>query len=128
MVDRSGGIELIVGIKRDPVFGPIVLVGAGGTAAEVLGDHAIAIAPLDQTRARRLIRSLHTYPLLEAFRGRPALNIDAATDILVGLSRMLFDLAAIQEVEANPVLVTTSGAIALDARVVLRSLPTTAST
>lgn len=119
MIDRSQGVELIVGARRDPTFGPIVLVGAGGTSAEVLADRAIGLAPLGLDAARRLIDSLRIRPLLGEFRGRQTLNIDAAADVVVGMSRLIADLSAVQDAEANPVLLTPTGATALDARVVL---------
>lgn len=121
MIDRSQGVELIVGARRDLTFGPIVLVGAGGTSAEVLADRAVGLAPLSLDAARRLIDSLRIRPLLGEFRGRPALNIDAAADVVVRMSRLIADRSAVRDAEANPVLLTTSGATALDARVVLGS-------
>ncbi len=121
MVDRSRGVELIVGARRDPTFGPIVLVGAGGTLAEVLADRAVGLAPLDANAALHLIDSLRIRSIMGEFRGRPALAIDAAADAVVRMSRLIAEVSAVQDAEANPVLVTPHGATALDARVVLRS-------
>lgn len=121
MVDRSRGVELIVGARRDPTFGAIVLVGAGGTLAELLAEHAVGLAPLDANAALQLIDSLRIRSIMGEFRGRPALAIDAAADAVVRMSRLITEVSAVQDAEANTVLVTPYGATALDARVVLRS-------
>lgn len=119
MLDRSEGVELIVGVKRDETFGPIVLVGAGGTTAEVLGDRAISLAPVDKDQARHLLRSLRISPLLDAFRGRPAVNIEALSSLIASMSVLIAEAPAVVEAEANPVLATPVEAVALDGRVVI---------
>ena len=119
MLDRSQGVELILGAKRDAIFGPIVLVGAGGTAAEVLADWAIGLAPISVEGAHRLLNRLKIAPLLGAFRGRQALNWNAVITAMVGVSRLIADHPSVAEVDANPVLVTPDDALVLDARVVL---------
>lgn len=118
MLDRSEGVELIVGVKRDATFGPVVLVGAGGTAAEVLGDRAIGLAPVDKDRARQLLSALRIAPLFDAFRGRPAVNMDALADLVAGMSTLIAEAPGVIEAEANPVLVTPGEAVALDGRVI----------
>jgi acetyltransferase len=118
MLDRSRALELIVGVKRDATFGPIVLVGAGGIAAEVINDRAIGLAPVTIERAHLLARSLRIWPLLQDFRGRGSLNAEALADAIARLSHLISDVAVL-EAEANPILVTSEGAVVLDARVVL---------
>ena len=115
----SEGIELIVGAKRDPRFGPVLLVGAGGLYAEVVGDVAVALAPASVEAAEALLRSLRIAPLLDGARGRPAVEVRAAARAAAGLSRFAAEHPEIAEVEVNPLLVTPEGALGLDARIVL---------
>lgn len=113
------GVELIVGAKRDPRFGAVVLVGLGGLYAEILDDVAVALAPIDEPTAERLIRSLRGAPLLEGARGRPPLDIAAAARAVAAVSRTAAACPAIVELDINPLLVTQHGALGLDARVLL---------
>jgi acyl-CoA synthetase (NDP forming) len=112
------GVELIVGARQDPRFGPVLLVGMGGTAAEVLRDVRVALAPVTVRQAETLLRSLRTAALLDAHRGRPALDVTAAADAVARLSEFAAAHPEIRELEINPLLVTPSGATALDARIV----------
>jgi acyl-CoA synthetase (NDP forming) len=114
------GVELIVGCRRDPRFGPIALAGFGGLYAELLEDVAVALAPVAEDEAAKLFRSLRGAPLLEGARGRPAVDVPAAARALAALSRLAAERPEIAEVEINPLLATPEGALALDARVVLR--------
>lgn len=121
MADSVDGIELIVGVRRDPSFGPVVVIGMGGVYAELLDDVAVALAPLSQEVTEQLIRSLRGAPLLLGARGHPALAIGAAAAVAVSLSQLAVERAAIIELEINPLLVTPKEVLALDARVVLRT-------
>lgn len=118
MADLASGIELIVGARWDSRFGPTVLVGMGGTATEVLRDVRVALAPIDETAATRMIERLRTAPLLYGHRGKPAVDVAAAATI-ARFSRYAAAHPEIAELEINPLLVTVSGATALDARIVL---------
>jgi acetate---CoA ligase (ADP-forming) len=120
MAPLAEGIELIVGARRDPRFGPLVLVGAGGLYAEVLADVAVALAPVGEDEAEDLVRSLRATPLLTGARGRPPLDVVAAARAAAALSRVAAERPEIAELEINPLLVTPDGALGLDARVVLR--------
>jgi acyl-CoA synthetase (NDP forming) len=113
------GLELIVGMRRDPQFGPIVLVGLGGTLAEVLDDVAIRLVPLDSTEAEAMLDDLRGARVLDEIRGRPATDRGAIASMLVGLGRLAVDRADLLEVDLNPVIASASGAIAVDALVVL---------
>jgi acetate---CoA ligase (ADP-forming) len=113
------GIELIVGARRDPRFGPVTLVGMGGLYTEVLDDKGVALAPVDEASAEVLIRSLRGAPLLEGARGRPPLDVKAAAAAVAALSRLAAEHPEIAELEVNPLLVLPDGALGLDARVVL---------
>jgi acyl-CoA synthetase (NDP forming) len=118
MADLKGGVELIVGARWDARFGPTVLVGMGGTATEVLRDVAVALAPVDEAEATRMLHRLRTAPLLGAHRGRPAVDIAAAARAVARLSAYAAAHPEIAELEINPLLVSPSGATALDARIV----------
>ena len=117
--DASAGFELLVGARRDPRFGPLVVVGAGGIHAEVLRDTAVALAPVDEAQAEELVRSLAAAPLLTGARGRPALDVAAAAQAVAALSRFAAAHPEVAEVEINPLLVLAEGTIGLDARIVL---------
>jgi acyl-CoA synthetase (NDP forming) len=113
------GVELIVGVRRDPRFGPIALAGLGGVYAELLRDVAVGLAPVTEVEAERLLRSLRGAALLAGARGRAPLDVAAAAAALAALSRVAAAHPEIAEVEVNPLLVTTEGALGLDARLVL---------
>ena len=118
MADLAGGVELIVGARWDSRFGPTVLVGMGGTATEALRDVAVALAPVDEAEATRMLLRLRTASLLGAHRGRPAVDIAAAARAVARLSAYAAAHPEIAELEINPLLVSPSGATALDARIV----------
>jgi acyl-CoA synthetase (NDP forming) len=111
--------ELIVGVGRDPAFGPVVLVGQGGTATELERDTAVALAPLDRTAALELIRSLRHAPLLEGWRGAPPADLDAAAELVVAVAQTFVAHPEVAELEVNPVLVHPGGVVALDAAALL---------
>jgi hypothetical protein len=113
------GVELIVGARRDAVFGPAVLVGLGGTLAELLDDVAVAIAPIRAERARGLIDRLHGAAILHGVRGQPGVDVDAVARLLVALGDLLAAREDILEVDLNPVIASPDGAIAVDALVVV---------
>ncbi len=119
MVTSPVGYELIVGAKRDQVFGSVLLVGTGGTAAELFHDRALELPPLSERLARRMLESLRSWPLLQGYRGRPAANIDRLIEILMRLSYLVADYPEIKELDVNPLLVTPDEVIALDARIIL---------
>ncbi|WP_153555141.1 bifunctional acetate--CoA ligase family protein/GNAT family N-acetyltransferase [Roseimaritima sediminicola] len=119
MLVAPTGHELIIGAKRDPVFGTVLLVGAGGTNAELLRDRALELPPLTERLARRMLESLRAWPLLQGYRGRPGVNLDRLIEALMRLSYLVADFPEIVELDVNPLLATPETAIALDARIVL---------
>ena len=119
MVAIPNAFELIVGMKKDPVFGAVILVGMGGTATEVFQDLALALPPLNETLARKALESLKSWPLLRGYRGKPAVNIDRLIEILMRFSYLIADYPEIQEMDVNPLLVSPNEVVALDARVVI---------
>ena len=119
MVAVPNAFELIMGMKKDPVFGAVILVGMGGISAEVFKDRALALPPLNETLARRALESLKSWPLLKGYRGKPAANIDKLIETLMRFSYLVADYPEISELDVNPLLVTPDDVIALDARVVI---------
>lgn len=119
MVTFPTGFELIMGTKKDPIFGSVIMVGMGGTAAEVFRDRALAMPPLNEALARRALESLKSWPLLQGWRGRPGVNIDRLIEIIMRFSYLVADYPEIKELDVNPLLVTSDDVIALDARVVV---------
>ncbi|MGV3483503.1 MAG: GNAT family N-acetyltransferase [Planctomycetaceae bacterium] len=113
------GRELILGARRDPVFGPAILVGAGGITAELFHDRALELPPLNEHCARRMLGSLQIWPLLQGYRGRPGLNIDRLIEVMIRLSRLVEDCPELIELDINPLLLTPDDAIALDARMMV---------
>jgi len=119
MVRFPTGFELIIGMKKDPVFGAVIMVGMGGTAAEVFRDRALGLPPLNESLARRMLRSLKSWPLLKGYRGKPGVNLDLLIEILMRFSYLVADYPEIKELDVNPLLITPDEAVALDARVVV---------
>jgi len=113
----SGGVEVLVGVVQEPVFGPLVVFGLGGVATEVLGDHAARLTPLTDADADELIHEVHAAPLLLGHRGTPPVDTGALADVLLRVSRLADDLPEVAELDLNPVVATPDGALAVDARV-----------
>ncbi|GAA3122469.1 acetate--CoA ligase family protein [Streptosporangium carneum] len=120
LVERmvSGGPELVVGARRDPVFGPVVLLGLGGTAAEALSDVAVRLAPLSAAEAARMPDDLAGRRLLEGWRGGPVLDEHRLGGLLAALGGLLAASPSLEEIEINPLRLTERGLVALDAVVV----------
>ena len=114
----SGGVDTIVGVARDPVFGPVVMFGLGGIFVEVLQDVTFRVAPFDAAEARRMIREIRGFPVLEGVRGAPPGDIDALAALLSRLSRVAAANAdRLESIDLNPVIVLPEGrgAVPLDA-------------
>ena len=119
MVDTRDGIELILGTKKDPAFGTVMLVGMGGTSAELFKDKRLEFPPLNERLARQMLRSLKIYPLLKGWRGDAPKNIDKLIEVLIRMSYLAADYPEIEELDINPLIVTPNDVIALDARIVV---------
>jgi acyl-CoA synthetase (NDP forming) len=119
MAPLARGLELIVGAKRDPRFGPVLLVGAGGLYAEIVKDVAVALAPVTEAGAEALFRSLRVAPLLDGARGKAPVDVGAVSAAAAALSRVAAAHPEIAEIEINPLLALPDGALGLDARIVL---------
>jgi acetyltransferase len=117
MVRRPGAQELIVGAAEDPQFGPVILVGQGGTAVEAISDRAIGLPPLNLRLAQELVSRTRIYRVLQGVRGQPPADLDALALTLVRVAQLVIDVPQIRELDINPLLIDTLGVIALDARI-----------
>jgi acyl-CoA synthetase (NDP forming) len=113
----EAGQEMIVGVNRDRLLGPVVMVGLGGKLVEVLGDVAVGIAPLTDLDIEDMLGSLRCYRLLTGYRGAPAYDLEALREVLRRVSALACDLPEIEEMDLNPVFVLEKGAVAADVRV-----------
>ncbi len=114
-----GGVEMALGVVRDPQFGSMVMVAGGGIFIEVLGDRQLGLVPIDRRIATRMVDKLAVRPLLSGLRGRPRVDHEAVADALVALSDLAADLGdLLAELDVNPLVVTPDGCLALDALVV----------
>jgi acyl-CoA synthetase (NDP forming)/GNAT superfamily N-acetyltransferase len=111
------GPELIVGAVGDPTFGPLVACGAGGVAAELLGDIQVRIAPLGPREADGMLRDMKTFPLLDGYRGRPRADLDSVCDLVMRVGALVAAHPAVAELDLNPVIATPGGALVVNARV-----------
>jgi len=123
----SDGVETVVGVSEDELFGPVVMVGLGGILVEVLGDVAFGVPPFGREEAERMVRELKGFPLLQGARGAPPADVGALVDVIMKVQRLAFDLAdrsgaGLAELDVNPLVVRPEGegAIALDALAVAR--------
>ncbi|HEX2322985.1 MAG TPA: GNAT family N-acetyltransferase [Streptosporangiaceae bacterium] len=112
-----GGVEVLIGVAQEPVFGPLIVFGLGGVATDVLGDHAARLSPLTDGDARELVRSVRAAALLEGFRGGPKVSMAALEDVLLRVSRLADDLPEVAELDLNPVIAKAEGCLAADARI-----------
>jgi acyl-CoA synthetase (NDP forming) len=119
----EGGVELLVGVATDPVFGPVVACGAGGTAVELLGDVSVRVCPLTDADAAEMIRSLAIFPMLVGFRGSAPVDQDALTELVLRVSALADTHREIVELDLNPVIATAAGALAADARIRVSPAP-----
>jgi acetyltransferase len=122
LVERMApdGVDLVVGARHDPVFGPVVLAGLGGTAAEALADFTVRLAPLPAAEAAAMPAELAGYALLTGWRGGPVLDPEALGQVIAGLGDLLAASPRLGEIEINPLRLTASGLFALDAVIIVR--------
>lgn len=125
MIRKPNGREVMVGVISDPVFGPVITFGGGGIAVEVFGDRAVAMPPLNGQLARNLISGARIAKLLKQFRHMPAADMMALEQVLLRVSEMVCELPAVKEMDINPLIVDESGALAVDARIIVDYVPPT---
>jgi acetate---CoA ligase (ADP-forming) len=116
----TGGTEMLVGAASDPVFGPVVAVGAGGVTVELTRDVSVGVAPLTGVDADDMVRRLTTFPLLDGFRGAPKKDVAALVDVVLRVSALADQHPEVVEMDCNPVMVLPHGAVVVDARVRVR--------
>ena len=119
MLERPHAREIMIGIAHDPVFGPVISFGAGGTAVEIFADSHVALPPLNEYLSRELIRGTRAARFLKQFRNLPEADAAKLTDVLQRISEIACELPEIQELDINPLLVDEEGVIAVDARVIV---------
>jgi acetyltransferase len=113
-----GAHEALIGISRDPQFGPVVAFGLGGIYTEVLRDVALRVAPVHPAEALEMIRAVKGYPILAGARGQPPCDLNALAAMIARLSQLPFQYAEIEEIDLNPVFASSAGAVAGDARII----------
>jgi len=114
--------EILLGAKRDPNFGPVILFGMGGIYTEVLKDRALGLPPMNRLLARRLMQETKAYSLLQGYRNRPAADMERLEEMIIRLSQLLIDFPEIAELDMNPVLIKDGNPVAVDARILVSPL------
>jgi acetyltransferase len=117
MASRPDALELIVGVAEDELFGPVILFGQGGTAVEVLQDKALGLPPLNMTLARDMMGQTRVWRLMQGYRDRPSVDIEAVALTLIKVSQLVTDFPEMSELDINPLLTDQDGVLALDARI-----------
>ncbi|MCW8957022.1 MAG: bifunctional acetate--CoA ligase family protein/GNAT family N-acetyltransferase [Gammaproteobacteria bacterium] len=120
MYQRANGRELLIGVLRDPVFGPAISIGAGGTMVEIMKDSIVSLPPLNRFIAQRIIARTQINKLLGAFRQMPAVNMHELENVLLRVSELVCELPQIVEMDINPLIVDEQGALAVDARIAVK--------
>lgn len=113
------GIQVIVGMNKDPQFGPVLMFGLGGILVELLKDVSFRVVPVTKRDAAEMIKEIKGYPLLEGYRGQEPANIDALQDIIVRVSQFVERTPEIKELDLNPIFAYRDKAVSVDARIVL---------
>ena len=126
MSSQKRGREIYIGMVTDEPFGPVIAFGAGGTMIELINDRAMELPPLNQFLGRRLIERARVAETLGEWRGAAAVNMEALEQVLLRVSEMVCELPQLREMDINPIIVDESGALAVDARIVVESAPPSA--
>jgi acyl-CoA synthetase (NDP forming) len=113
------GVEVIIGMSKDAQFGPVLMFGLGGILVEVLKDVSFRVVPLTRRDAREMIREIKGYPLLEGYRGREPVGVSGLEEMLLKVSAFIEQNPGVRELDLNPVLAYSDGAVAVDARIVM---------
>jgi len=113
------GTQVIVGMSKDPQFGPVMMFGLGGVLVEVLKDVSFRIVPLEPRDAKQMIREIKGYPVLEGVRGQDAADVEALESLILQVSAFAEANPQVEEIDLNPVFAYPDGAIAVDARIVI---------
>jgi acetyltransferase len=116
MVDLDAGVETIVGMNKDPQFGPLLMFGLGGIFVEVLEDTTFRVAPVSESEATEMTAEIDSAPLLRGARGRDPVDVDGVAETIQRLSQLVTDFPAILELDINPLVATPDGVHAVDVR------------
>ncbi len=119
MASREDVFEMILGAKKDPTFGPVVMIGMGGIATDIIQDRAVGLPPINEHLARHMIESLRAWPLLKGYRGQRGINVDRLIEVLIRFSYLVANHPKLAEIEINPLIVSETDVLALDASVQL---------
>ncbi len=119
----KGGREVIIGVTYDRTFGHMLMFGLGGIYVEVLQDVSFRIVPVTEREVNEMIREIRTYSLLKGTRGEKAVDLDSIVDALLRLNQFVLDFPEVNELDINPLIVKTKGAVALDARIIIHDIP-----
>jgi len=119
----EAGVEMLVGVAHDPLFGPVVACSAGGTTVELVRDVAVRVTPITDLDASEMVRSLRTFPLLEGYRGAAKADVAALEEVILRVSALVDNHPSIAEMDCNPVVVLPHGAVVVDARVRVMEAP-----
>lgn len=114
-------VEVVVGMLRDPTFGPAVMFGLGGVLIEIMKDVIFRITPVSKEEAIDMIKKVKGYPLLSGFRGSKPLDVDTIADVICNVSRISIENPIIDQVDLNPVIVYEKGLVVVDARIILKT-------
>jgi acyl-CoA synthetase (NDP forming) len=113
------GVEVIIGVSKDAQFGPVIMFGLGGILVEILKDVSFRIVPLEKRDAREMIREIKGYPVLEGYRGQEPVDVENLEELVLKVSDFVDKHPGIEELDLNPVIAYSDGAVAVDARVIL---------
>jgi len=113
------GVEVIIGVSTDAQFGPVIMFGLGGILVEILKDVSFRIVPMMKKDAGEMIREIKGYPVLEGYRGQEAVDIDNLEELILKVSSFIENNPEIEELDLNPVIAYSDGAVAVDARIIL---------
>ncbi len=119
MVHHDQAFEMILGAKTDPTFGPVVMIGMGGVTTNILQDRSVGLPPLNERLARHMLESLRAWPLLQGYRGRQGVDVDALLEVLIRFSYLVANHPSIAEIDINPFIASQNTMLALDATVLL---------
>jgi len=113
------GVEVIVGMIRDPQFGPTVMFGLGGIFTEILKDVTFRVCPVERTDIEEMLTEIEGIKMLQGYRGQPRRDVNAIIDIIMEISRLALDYPVVKEIDLNPIIVYEKGAVVVDAKILL---------
>ncbi|MHB1877255.1 MAG: acetate--CoA ligase family protein [Streptosporangiaceae bacterium] len=113
----TDGVEVLIGVVHEPVFGPLVVFGLGGVATDVLGDHVARLTPLTDLDVEQMLRGIRAAPLLYGHRGTAPVDVAALADLLLRVSRLADEIGEVAELDLNPVIASSNGVFGVDARI-----------